>query len=183
MTRFEFDWQKALQAIDFIARLRPGLTQYYVGKIMFFADREHLLDYGRPITGDRYVAMEHGPVPSAIRDLLRADSGYPDEMLDELSTRLEIRADGNKQHVYSRVKGEFTRLSGSDKEYLRTALEKYGAMSFSRLKEISHKDPAYEAAWQRPGAANEMDIELWFDSFENPEMAKSQLRENAHFTA
>ncbi|MEZ5781181.1 MAG: hypothetical protein R3D70_05980 [Rhizobiaceae bacterium] len=35
MTRFQFDWEKAIQAIDFIANLQPGLTQYYIGKVMF----------------------------------------------------------------------------------------------------------------------------------------------------
>lgn len=183
MTRFKFDWEKAIQAIDYIASLRPGMTQYYIGKIMFFADREHLVDYGRPITGDRYVAMEHGPVPSAIRDLLKTDSGYPDQILDELFARVEIKADGNKQHVFSKNAGEFPRLSGSDKEYLKTSLQKYGNMSFTQLKRISHKDPAYEAAWEKSGAANEIDIELWFDDFEDPELVKAQLREHVHFAA
>lgn len=183
MTRFQFDWEKAIQAIDFVASLQPGLTQYYIGKVMFFADREHLLDFGRPITGDKYVAMEHGPVPSAIRDLLKTDSGYPDEILDALNARVDIKVDGNRQHVYSRNADDYPRLSGSDKAYLQASLQKYGKMSFSLLKSISHKDPAYEAAWAKSGAANEMDIELWFDGFDNPDLAKAQLREHAHFAA
>ena len=68
-------------------------------------------------------------------------------------------------------------------KYLKASLEMYGEMSFSRLKELSHRDPAYEAAWQKPGAANEMDIELWFDNFEDPELAKVQLRKSALFSA
>lgn len=179
MTRFTFNWDKAIQAVDYVARLKPGITQYYIGKIIFFADREHLLDYGRPITGDKYVAMEHGPVPSAIRDLLKADSGYPDEIIDNLQSRIGIDPDGNKQHVYSKEIGEFPDLSGTDTEYLRASFTKYGSMSFATLKKISHEDPAYMAAWEKPGAANEMDIELWFDDFENPEVAKKQLREAA----
>ncbi|RWC86769.1 MAG: DUF4065 domain-containing protein [Mesorhizobium sp.] len=183
MTRFEFDWQKAIQAIDYIASLSPGLTQYYIGKVMFFADREHLIDFGRPISGDKYVAMEHGPVPSAIRDLLKTDTGYPDEIVDQLNARLKIEPDGNKQHVFSRGINEFPRLSGSDKHYLKASLDKYGAMSFTQLKAISHKDPAYEEAWAKAGAANEMDVERWFDNFEDPELAKEQLRENALYVA
>jgi len=31
-------------------------------KIIYFADRQHLADWGRPITGDTYIAMEAGPV-------------------------------------------------------------------------------------------------------------------------
>jgi uncharacterized phage-associated protein len=183
MTRFDFDWGKAIQAIDYLVSLRPGLTQYYIGKVMFFADREHLVDYGRPISGDKYVAMEHGPVPSAIRDLLKAETGYPDEIIDQLNARLDRKIDGNKQYVYSKGTREFSRLSGSDMAYLKAALEQYADMSFSQLKAISHKDPAYEAAWALPGASNEMDVELWFQDFENAELAMAQLRENAQCVA
>lgn len=179
MTRFRFNWQKAIQAIDFIAQKKPGITQFYIGKVMFFADREHVLDYGRPITGDRYVAMEHGPVPSAIRDLLKVDSGYPDEMIEVLHSRIGIKHEGNKQHIYSKGNSAFPNLSGSDKEYLENALNTYGSMSFTELKRISHQDPAFNAAWEMLGNANEMDIELWLDDFDDPEVAKTQLFEYA----
>lgn len=177
MTRFNFKWEKAIQAIDFIAQKQPGITQYYVGKIMFFADREHLLDYGRPISGDRYVAMEHGPVPSAIRDILKSDSGYPDEMIALLHSRVAIETDGNKQHIYSKGNNEFPNLSGSDKEYLIDSTTRYSGMSFSRLKDLSHEDPAYEAAWRKLGAANEMDIDLWLEQLDDAEKAKKELHE------
>ncbi|WP_370322762.1 Panacea domain-containing protein [Oricola sp.] len=180
MTRFRFKWEKAIQAVDFIARQRPGITQYYIGKILFFADREHLLDYGRPITGDRYVAMEHGPVPSAVRDLLKPDSGYPDEMLDVLASRVEITHEANKQHVSSKSTDDFPALSGTDKEYLQASIANYANMPFAELKKISHDDPAYVAAWDKPGNANEMDIELWLEKWlEDPEAAKRQLREHS----
>ena len=97
MIRFNFDWQKTVDAIEFLAQQKPGMTQYYIGKLLFFADREHIMDYGRPITGDRYVAMEHGPVPSAVRNLLNGE--YPDEVADRLEERVVIEVNGNKQHV------------------------------------------------------------------------------------
>ncbi|MEZ5781180.1 MAG: Panacea domain-containing protein [Rhizobiaceae bacterium] len=134
------------------------------------------------MSGDKYVAMEHGPVPSAIRDLLKVDSGYPDEILDALFERVEIKSEGNKNHVFSKNVEHYSRLSGTDMEYLSEALKRYGKMSFTQLKNISHKDPAYEAAWAKSGAANEMDIELWFDGFDNPDLAKEQLRENARLS-
>lgn len=180
MTRFRFKWKKAVEAIDFIAQQKPGITQYYIGKVIFFADREHLLDFGRPITGDKFVAMEHGPVPSAIRDLLKADSGYPDEMLDYLDSRILIEHKGNKQLVHSKRANKFPSLSGSDMEYLSDSLTNFGNMSFGDLKNISHQDPAYVAAWEKDGNANEMDIDLWVDEWiEEPALAKRQILEHA----
>lgn len=179
MTRFPFRWEKAVEAIDFLAQLQPGITQYYIGKVMFFADKEHLLDYGRPITGDRYVAMVHGPVPSAVRDLLKFDSGFPDEYLEALDRRLRVEHKENKQMFFSKDAGAFEYLSGSDLDYLREARQRYGRMSFGELKELSHRDRAYSDAWEKDGNNNEMNIELWFDDFDEPELVKAQLRENA----
>jgi len=179
MTRFSVDWDKAIEAIAFIASLKPGVTQYYLGKILFFADREHLLDYGRPITGDRYVAMEHGPVPSAIRDVLKADSDSPDEILAKLHERVGIERDGNKQMVFSKSVGAAPSLSGSDREYLAASVQRYGSMSFTQLKAVSHEDVAYSDAWDKLGNANEMNIDLWLTSLEHPDAARTQLREQA----
>ena len=183
MTRFRIDWAKVVEAIDFVATLKPGVTQYYIGKILFFADREHLLDYGRPITGDRYVAMEHGPVPSAIRDILKADSDSPDDLLAQLHNRVVIEHDENRQKVFSKGTAEYPHLSGSDREYLEAATHKYGAMGFGELKRVSHADPAYEEAWHRSGNANEMNIDLWFAELGDAEAVAGSVLEFARYGA
>lgn len=181
MTHFSVNWPKVIEAIDKIASLKPGVTQYYIGKILFFADREHLLDYGRPITGDRYVAMEHGPVPSAIRDILKADSDSPDELISQLHERVAIEQDANRQKVFSKNLQGYVHLSGSDCTYLEEAVAKYGNMTFGDLKKVSHEDPAYVDAWDKPGNNNEMNIELWFAELENSELAKASLIEFAAY--
>lgn len=183
MTRFRVDWAKVVEAIDFVAALKPGVTQYYIGKILFFADREHLLDYGRPITGDRYVAMEHGPVPSAIRDILKADSDSPDDLLGHLHDRVVIEHDENRQKVFTKGTGEFPHLSGSDREYLEAATKKYGTMGFGELKRISHQDAAYADAWQRSGNANEMNVDLWFAELGDVEAVSASVLEFARYGA
>ena len=53
--RFRVDIEKCIQGIQFLAANKPGITQYYVCKIFFFADKKHLLDWGTPISGDKYV--------------------------------------------------------------------------------------------------------------------------------
>ncbi len=39
-------------------------------KLLYLVDREALLRFGRPITGDKVVAMKHGPVLSRVYDLV-----------------------------------------------------------------------------------------------------------------
>jgi len=178
--RFRVSHEKCIQGIHWLARHRPGITQYYIGKVFFFADKEHLLDWGRPISGDRYVAMEHGPVPSLIYDLIKDTSGEPDELVDELSSRVEIVARGTTRHVYSKAdEAEFPDLSETDKEYLLDALHKYGNMHFDELKRLSHEDPAYNEAWALPGLNNEMNVRLWFGDDNNGKLALEQLKEKS----
>ncbi|MBL4871886.1 MAG: SocA family protein [Rhodobacteraceae bacterium] len=181
MVRYKLNHMKVIDAIDLIARELPNVTQYYLGKILFFADREHLLDFGRPITGDKYVAMEHGPVPSAIRDLLRPGTDSPDEVVRELNSKVEVRNENNLQHVTSRNASDLKHLSGSDVEYLKDSINKYGKLTFGQLREISHEDSAYNEAWNKSGNANEIDILLWMNEFSNVDLASSQLAEKATY--
>jgi uncharacterized phage-associated protein len=178
--RFRVSHEKCIQGIHWLAKHQPGITQYYIGRVFFFADRDHLLDWGRPISGDRYVAMEHGPVPSLIYDLIKDTSGEPDELVDELSSRVEIVARGNKRHVYPKAgRAEFPELSKTDREYLLRALHKYAKMSFDQLKQLSHEVPAYNEAWALPGLNNEMNVRLWFGNDGNGKIALEQLKEKS----
>lgn len=169
--RFRLNWRKCIDGIDFIAQLKPGITQYYIGKVFYFADKNHFLDWGRPISGDRYIAMEHGPVPSNIYDLLKPDSGQPDEIADEINKRVVFEQEGNKRRVYSREHDTFDSMSPSDKEYLAEAAEKYARMSFSQLRELSHREAAYRDAEEGAGLNNEMDLSIWLKEACNSEEA------------
>ena len=70
--RFPFNERKAAAAAAHLLRLAGGSMPYLeLIKLLYFADRESLDLYGQPITGDRYVNMQHGPVLSAVYDLIK----------------------------------------------------------------------------------------------------------------
>lgn len=174
--RFKINYEKCIQGMQFLASKKPGITQYYVGKVFFFADREHLLDWGRPISGDRYVAMEHGPVPSGIYNLVKNDFGMPDELLDLMRDRILFESEHNKIYLFANdEKLDFSALSGSDMEYLADLLTTYGNMSFGKLREISHRDAAYEAAWRNAGMNNEMNPHYWLAELGDADAVLSSL--------
>jgi uncharacterized phage-associated protein len=180
--RFRVDLDRCIEGIHYIADLKPGVTQYYIGKIFYFADKAHFLDWGRPISGDRYIAMEHGPAPSTIYDLLKEGAGEPDEIIDALLRRVEIKSDGNKRRVYSRENGDFPHLSGTDKEYLRASVEKYGSKSFAELKRLAHQEPAYVEAEDRFGLNNEMNLIRWAEELDaDPEKVAAHVEEQQFF--
>ncbi len=70
--QFDLDFEKAAAALLCMAKLGTAkFDQYKACKLLFLADKRHLVKYGRTITGDRYSALEWGPIPSSIRDDLR----------------------------------------------------------------------------------------------------------------
>lgn len=184
MIRYRLNWDKLIEAIDFLSMHHDGITQYYIGKVCYFADKSHMLDYGRPVTGDRYVAMEHGPVPSTIYNLLKTDSGLPDEVIEKLLSRVRTKQDRNLIHVSSRKRDNFEHLSGSDREYLLASLKSHVGIGFAELKRKSH-DAAWDEAWAQPGFNNEMDLSTWLNELpeEDQEGAREYLAQDRVYAA
>lgn len=69
--KFKFNEQKAVQAAARLIQHSGGEMNYLaLMKLLYLVDREALLRFGRPVTGDRVVAMKHGPVLSRVYDLI-----------------------------------------------------------------------------------------------------------------
>ena len=64
---------KIVETILYLAHKGLDLSQYKLVKLFYLADREHLRRFGRPITFDYYVAMEHGPVASIAYDIAKGN--------------------------------------------------------------------------------------------------------------
>ena len=78
--RIRFNEKKATQAAAHLLRLRGGRMSYMkLIKLLYLADREALLRWGRTISTDRYVSMDRGPVLSRVLDLATdgEDPGTP----------------------------------------------------------------------------------------------------------
>lgn len=76
---FHFNIDKAVQAVSVLLALSPSKSMNYMKliKLLYIADRESIKETGTPITGDRYVAMKHGPVLSSIYDLILGREWQP----------------------------------------------------------------------------------------------------------
>lgn len=70
---FIFDFQKTVEAIGVLLQQSTGRRMNYMRllKLLYIADRESLRDNGRPLTGDRAVAMRRGPLPTVVYSLIR----------------------------------------------------------------------------------------------------------------
>jgi len=139
--RQRFDPKKAVEAILYVAADTGNV--YTILKVLYFADKAHLARYGRFITGDVYVAMRHGPVPSGAYDIIKQARGdgwaaFPEPV--EQAFQVEHNNVRPLRPANTRL------LSASDVECLDETVAHYGHLSFSALRAISHKDPAYQAS-------------------------------------
>ena len=169
---FKFQLDKALAAIELLAEKQvEDLTKGKIAKLLYFADKRHLVQYGRPITGDWYAALPHGPIPSQVDNLLDAleagNNKHPG--FAAMSTLFLLEKKFQYPHLKknpSVVPGSMRdHLSDSDIESLMGCIDKFAHLSFSQLRSISHDQPAYTNAWEARGSANrkEMDFEDFFE--------------------
>lgn len=147
---FKFDQAKGLEILVYITQKISALTPereanlYNVLKCAFFAEKMHLGEYGRMICGDDYVAMEHGPVPSNLYDMVKLSRVGGDSFFYEIDPSSALEASSNNLKIKRNYDGSY--LSDSDKECLDKAISLYGLMPFFELKKKSHDDPSYKAA-------------------------------------
>jgi uncharacterized phage-associated protein len=70
-----FHLEKSIQATAALLATSTArrMSRLRVLKLLYVAERESLKETGRTITGDRVVAMDHGPVLTAIYNLIKGE--------------------------------------------------------------------------------------------------------------
>jgi uncharacterized phage-associated protein len=139
---YSIDKNKSISVVLFILKSLGKIDIHKLFKIIYFADQKHLVKYGRPITGDCYIAMKDGPVPSNIYDfvkIVRGESVYHDE---QLNSKFEVI-----KHFYLNplTEPDLTELSKSNIECLEESIKENKGLSYKQLVEKSH-DAAYNKA-------------------------------------
>lgn len=139
-----FDRDKALEIILFIAQSLPTATLHSISKVLYLSDKLHLQDYGRLTCGDRYVAMDYGPVPSAIYDMMKvADKRASiDVDWDEIIQEAIVV---NGRNVVAKRDCNMDLLSESEVECIQQTIAEYGQKTFGQLTDITH-DSAWSTA-------------------------------------
>lgn len=175
MLRFPMDETKALEALVLVVTDWPEVSAFYASKIIFLADKEHLNRFGRPVVGDRYIAMDNGPVPSAIYDWFK---GNIDRMGDPQAIVDAIEFDRTGRYVKARAKRapRLDLLSPSDVEAIQTAMVFCRGRSVSELSRYTHDDPA----WQQADLNGEMNPALMIEG-ENREAMVQAAEEFAAY--
>ncbi len=133
---FNFNEKKALNAVLYIVSKLKRKDFHKIFKVLYFADRNHISEYGRPISGDVYIAMCDGPVPSNLYDIfksVRGDSYFKDN--GHFSKFFQIE---DWDIVNPLQKPNLESLSKTDIKHLDSAFDLYGDMSWDEVREKSH---------------------------------------------
>jgi uncharacterized phage-associated protein len=152
---FTFDFEATKAALLYLALQElPSFDKYKASKLLFLADREHLLRFGRTITGDAYSALPYGPTPANTLDLLdaleRVAIQGQDPMNDQVA-ELERAMDlSNLEHptYHAKVDPNPDALSRSDLRVLDHVIQEHGRKSFNELKAMTHGMRAYTNVWR-----------------------------------
>lgn len=145
----QFQPERALELVLYVAKRIPHPSFHSISKILYFADREHLSRYGSLMTGDTYVAMKHGPVPSAIYNLLKAAAGrheplVPLDWFELVQDNLTVEAN---HRVLPLRDADPRKISAAQRACLDLSIKQNGRLGFDRLTRKSH-DGAWKSAEQ-----------------------------------
>lgn len=125
-----------------------GVDYIKLFKILYFAQQDHLVKYGKVIVEDSFRALKHGPVPAYTYKALQIAEGKPlDGNFDEFLSDIEVR----DKKVYTSAVPDMDYISGANKRCLDAAIAKYKDTDPYDLSDLSH-DSAWEEAWMKDGA-------------------------------
>ena len=137
--QLRFNERKATQVAAQFLRLRGGRMSYMkLVKLMYLADREALLRWGRPISTDRYVSRDKGPVLSRTLDLATdgddpsRPSIWAEQIGEPVSYEVALKADPGSDE-----------LSEAEIALLDEIFKIHGRKSRWDLVELTHQLPEW----------------------------------------
>lgn len=119
-----------------------GIDLHAALKSCYFADKEHLNAFHRPVFGATYKAMKFGPVPLEIYEMCKSEPMWLAELGVE---RMPWRLDGFRLRLEGNDDADLSVFSESDIDCLRIGLERSLAMNFTERTAATH-GPDWQAA-------------------------------------
>lgn len=164
------DTRKIIQALGYLVcqQTDEKIDNMKAYKLLWLADRYHLRQYGRTITGDEYFALPYGAVPSNAKCILEEQNtklhhskNWTDEYLSILP---------NHQYA-SKKEPDMSVFSDSDIQVLNLIIQNFNHLSALELSNLSHQFPEwkhYEKQLRNENGkkSHKIDMNLFFENKE-----------------
>ncbi|MBP5710993.1 MAG: SocA family protein [Bacteroidales bacterium] len=156
-----FNFSKAINAVLYIIKHIKRADFHKIFKILYFSDRDMLAQTGMMITGDTYIAMNDGPVPSNIYDIFKSVRG--DGFFKNMSDLSSFIGVENWDIVVAKKDPDMGQFSKMDIKIIDNAIQKYGNLSWDEIREKSHDYAWRSTTLNRPMSVKDMLIESGSD--------------------
>jgi uncharacterized phage-associated protein len=135
--RPRFKEHKATQvACRFLEKMIGGADRIALMKLMYIVDREGLLRYGRPVTFDLLVSMEHGPVLihtlNLVRNIETESDGYWAHHIGTADNQIKLRS-----------KPLDNDLSPVEIDLIEDTFRNYGHLDTFEIRDLTHAFPEW----------------------------------------
>lgn len=162
-----FNYKKASQALNLFAILSEGKVNYMKAiKLIWLADRYHLRNHGRTITGDLYFALKNGPVASNSLDLIKNNNLSKSEL--EYTNKLFTKSNFD---LVSLSGVDLNVFSKNEVRILNLIFEKYSYMSWREISDFSHSFPEWKLYEDNLKADKDrryqIDMNLFFENIDD----------------
>jgi uncharacterized phage-associated protein len=133
-----------IESICFLLNNLGTIDKIHLVKLMYLADKYHLMNYGRTITGDDFIALPNGPAGSKTTDVLEYDSYILGEHINYAQSMFYV--DNKYQYTVGKKCNPeaLEMLSESDKEALDFAAEHFGKMDKWDVVKYTHELPEWK---------------------------------------
>lgn len=129
---------------------KEGTDYVKLFKLMYFAQREYLAKYGRPIFEDSFRARPLGPVPSLTYKAVKtAESGDRVNITGRSMTSFISALHIEGKIVSSKRKPDMDYLAKYEVECLDDVINTYKDIDSRSLSKLSHKDKAWRTVKKR----------------------------------
>lgn len=124
-----------------------GIHRISFYKLLFFAQQYELVNYGRVLLADRFMAVERGPVPSFVQGMIHAKENHTstDDVLDIVNS-FDILESGS---IVAKESACVDNLAPIDIRSIDYAYDLYGQLSVDDLVSLSHEQACWKEAWRR----------------------------------
>lgn len=131
----------------FVLTQTKGIDYYHLFKILYFADLKHLSKWGTKILPDDFHALNYGPVPTLLYDLVKNNANNI-KLQSVFNESVKFAGDDAPNVMLAKKKVDMDYLSKSEVEALDESIKENVNLTFAELKVKSH-DMAWENAFTR----------------------------------
>jgi uncharacterized phage-associated protein len=128
-----------IEALCYLLSRMKKADKIHLVKLMYLADKYHLMNYGRTITGDDFMAFENGPAGSRTMNVLGFNQFVLGKEMGK-AKRLLKKGEGF-QYLPGETcsRDQLEMLADTDVEALDFVVEKFGRMDQWTVVDYTHK--------------------------------------------